>query len=52
MRTTLTALCVACVLTAACSGGNAGPTFDTADQDKIKGVIQQLTEAFNAMDAA
>ena len=52
MRTTLTALCVACVLTAACSGGNAGPTFDTADQDKIKGVIQQLTEAFNAKDAA
>src|SRR5687767_5865955 len=45
---------VFCVLafTAACSGGNAGPTFDQADQDRIKAVIQQLTEAFNAKDAA
>jgi len=53
MRMTSTALCLASVLlTAACSGGNSGPTFDTADQDKIKAVIQQLTEAFNAKDAA
>ena len=46
------ALCLASVLTAACSGGNAGPTFDAADQDKIKAVIAQLTEAYNAKDAA
>ena len=36
----------------ACSSGSAGPTFDSADQDRIKAVIQQLTEAFNAKDAA
>jgi uncharacterized protein (TIGR02246 family) len=52
MRLTSTALCLVGVLTAASSGGNAGPTFDDADQDKIKAVIQQLTEAFNAKDAA
>jgi len=46
------ALCLVSVLTAACSGGNTGPTFDAADQDKIKAVIAQLTEAFNAKDAA
>ena len=51
MRLTLNVLCVACVLTAACSSGSAGPSFDQADQDRIKAVIQQLTEAFNAKDA-
>ena len=51
MRTTLMALCLACATSAACSS-NSGPTFDAADQDKIKAVIQQLTEAFNAKDAA
>src|SRR4029450_9289781 len=51
MRTTSMALCLASLLTAACSN-NAGPAFDAADQDKIKAVIQQLTEAFNAKDAA
>ena len=45
------AVCLATVLVAGCSG-NSGPTFDAADQDKIKAVIQQLTEAFNAKDAA
>ena len=43
-------LVLASVLTAACSN-NTGPVFDTSDQDKIKTVIQQLTEAFNAKDA-
>jgi len=52
MRVTSKALCLLVVLTAACSSGNSGPTFDVADQDKIKAVIQQLTEAFNAKDAA
>ena len=52
MRVTSKALCLLAVLTAACSSGNVGPTFDVADQDKIKAVIQQLTEAFNAKDAA
>ena len=53
MRMTSTALCLASVLlTAACSSGTSGPTFDAADQDKIKAVIQRLTEAFNAKDAA
>jgi len=52
MRMTSKALCLVAVLTSACSSGSAGPTFDAADQDKIKGVIQQLTEAFNAKDAA
>ena len=52
MRMTLKALCLVGVLTSACSSGSAGPTFDAADQDKIKAVIQQLTEAFNAKDAA
>ena len=47
----MAALCFATVLTAACSD-SSGPAFDTADQDKIKAVIQQLTEAFNAKDAA
>lgn len=51
MRTISAALVLASVLTAACSKGNTGPTFDVADQDKIKTVIQQLTEAFNAKDA-
>jgi uncharacterized protein (TIGR02246 family) len=51
MRLTTKVLCLVAVLTAACSSGNPGPTFDTADQDKIKAVIQQLTEAFNAKDA-
>ena len=46
------ALCLLGLLTSACSSGSAGPTFDAADQDKIKAVIQQLTEAFNAKDAA
>ena len=45
-------VCLVLALTAACSGGNTGPSFDVADQDKIKAVIQQLTEAFNAKDAA
>src|SRR6187455_2612992 len=52
MRMTSKALCLVGVLTSACSSGSAGPTFDAADQDKIKGVIQQLTQAFNAKDAA
>jgi len=52
MRLISKALCLLAVLTAACSSGNAGPTFDAADQDKIKAVIQRLTEAFNAKDAA
>jgi uncharacterized protein (TIGR02246 family) len=52
MRVTSKVLCLVGLLAAACSGGSAGPTFDQADQDKIKGVIQQLTEAFNAKDAA
>ena len=52
MRVISKALCLVGVLTAACSSGNAGPTFDAADQDKIKAVIAQLTEAFNAKDAA
>ena len=51
MRTISAALVLASVLTAACLKGNTGPTFDVADQDKIKTVIQQLTEAFNAKDA-
>ena len=45
-------LCIVLALTTACSGGSAGPTFDQADQDRIKTVIGQLTEAFNAKDAA
>jgi uncharacterized protein (TIGR02246 family) len=44
-------LVLASVFTIACSQ-NTGPVFDTADQTKIKAVIQQLTEAFNAKDAA
>jgi uncharacterized protein (TIGR02246 family) len=44
-------LCIVLALTAACSGGSAGPTFDAADQERIKMVIAQLTEAFNAKDA-
>lgn len=52
MRTYPQVLCLLLALTAACSGGSAGPTFDNADQDRIKSVIQQLTEAFNAKDAA
>jgi uncharacterized protein (TIGR02246 family) len=51
MRTTLKAVCLFAALTTACSGGSAGPAFDAADQDRIKTVIQQLTEAFNAKDA-
>jgi uncharacterized protein (TIGR02246 family) len=51
MRTHPQALCLVLVLTAACSGGNAGPAFDTADQARIKAVIEQLREAFNAKDA-
>ena len=51
MRTISAALVLASVLTAACSGGNTGPVFDVSDQDKIKKVIEQLTEAFNAKDA-
>ncbi|HZI81516.1 MAG TPA: nuclear transport factor 2 family protein [Vicinamibacterales bacterium] len=47
----MAALCFATVLAAACSD-SSGPAFDAADQDKIKAVIQQLTEAFNAKDAA
>jgi uncharacterized protein (TIGR02246 family) len=50
MRITLTSACLVAVLSAACSN-RSGPTFDTADQEKIKGVIQQLTTAFNAKDA-
>ena len=50
MRTISAALILAAVFTAGCSS-NTGPTFDVADQDKIKTVIQQLTEAFNAKDA-
>jgi uncharacterized protein (TIGR02246 family) len=45
-------VCLVLALTTACSSGNAGPSFDQADQDRIKAVIQQLTEAFNAKDAA
>ena len=52
MRMTSKALCLVAILTSACAGGSAGPAFDAADQDKIKAVIQQLTEAFNAKDAA
>ena len=44
--------CLVLAVTAACSSGNAGPSFDQADQDRIKAAIQQLTEAFNAKDAA
>ena len=51
MRMTWNAVCLVALLTAACSS-TAGPTFDAADQDRIKTVIQQLTEAFNAKDAA
>ena len=51
MRITWNALCLVALLTAACSS-NTGPTFDAADQDRIKAVIQQLTTAFNAKDAA
>jgi uncharacterized protein (TIGR02246 family) len=51
MRIYPQALCVVLALTTACSSGTAGPTFDTADQDRIKTVIQQLKEAFNAKDA-
>ena len=50
MRTISAVVILASVLTAGCSS-NAGPAFDVADQDKIKTVIQQLTEAFNAKDA-
>jgi len=52
MRMTSKALCLVAILASACAGGSAGPAFDAADQDKIKAVIQQLTEAFNAKDAA
>lgn len=51
MRSIWKCLFVVTLFTAGCSGGNTGPTFDVADQDKIKAVIQQLTEAFNAKDA-
>jgi hypothetical protein len=51
MRMKWKAICLVAGLTAACSG-NTGPTFDNADQDRIKAVIQQLTVAFNAKDAA
>src|SRR5262245_35465959 len=44
-------LFVATLFIAGCGGGNTGPTFDVADQDKIKTVTKQLTEAFNAKDA-
>jgi uncharacterized protein (TIGR02246 family) len=50
MRITLKAVCLVTALTLACSS-NTEPTFDMADQDRIKTVIQQLTEAFNAKDA-
>ena len=45
------ALCIAVGLTAACSS-SGGPTFDTADQEQIRTVIQQLAAAYNAKDAA
>jgi uncharacterized protein (TIGR02246 family) len=48
---TCKAVCLVALFTAGCSS-SAGPTFDSADQDRIKAVIQQLTEAFNAKDAA
>jgi uncharacterized protein (TIGR02246 family) len=51
MRMHPQALFFVLAFTAACSGGNAGPAFDSADQGRIKTVIQQLTEAFNAKDA-
>ena len=51
MRMTWNAVYLVALLTAACSS-TAGPTFDAADQDRIKTVIQRLTEAFNAKDAA
>ena len=51
MRMTCKAVCLVALVTAGCSS-SAGPTFDSADQDRIKAVIQQLTEAFNAKDAA
>jgi uncharacterized protein (TIGR02246 family) len=51
MRTTTMALCLAALLVSGCSS-KTGPAFDTTDQDKIKTVIQQLTETFNAKDAA
>ena len=44
MRSIWKSLFVVTLFTAACSGGNTGPTFDVADQDKIKAVIQQLKE--------
>ena len=46
----LNAVCLFVALTGGCSN-NAGPIFDIADQERIKGVIQQLTSAFNAKDA-
>ena len=52
MRLHPSAFVLVLALTTACSGGNTGPSFDQADQDRIKTVIQQLTEAFNAKDAA
>jgi len=51
MRTVWQGLFVISFFTAACSSGNTGPTFDVADQDFDEGLIQQLTEAFNAKDA-
>lgn len=51
MRTPWKAVYLAAGLTVACSS-STGPTFDATDQDRIKTVIQQLTEAFNAKDAA
>jgi len=51
MRTIWQVVFVISFFTAACSGGNTGPVFDVSDQDKIKKVIEQLTEAFNAKDA-
>ena len=51
MRTTLTAFCLVTLAAAGCSR-SAAPAFDAADQDRIKVVIRQLTEAFNAKDAA
>jgi ketosteroid isomerase-like protein len=40
------------VLSCAGCGGNAGPTFDKADQEQIRRVIADLRTAFNAKDPA
>src|SRR5512138_497525 len=45
---------ITCVAVLGCvgCGGNAGPSFDKADQDQIRKVIADLRTAFNAKDPA